>query len=133
MCPKITPTGSNVNYVSIRDIYGKLKGLKDIEGTIYRILTMSNKTYIARILGISRSGIYSKIRSMSMSLSELHEVFSVLNDFVGENKERKMLDREWKHKGYTIEEFNRMNRFKVRTKVKRRKIRDEKEDIDGDA
>lgn len=129
MCPKLKVTSDKVGYLTVMDVYDRLSSVKEVEGTIYRILTLSNKLRLARETGASRSGLYRKIKTRTLSVSELYSIFSILRD----SKEEDKVDTARRYRPQTIEEFNRMNRFRTRTTVKRRKVIDEKEDIDGEA
>lgn len=54
---------NKASYETTSSIAEKLMEISKMEGTIYRILTLSNKTYLASKLGYSRSGFYKKYRT----------------------------------------------------------------------
>lgn len=121
----------NVSYHSVEEIARMIESLIEVEGTIYRILSLSNKTMISERMGISRSGLYFKIRTRSLNLSELGEIFKMIMSVQEEDSHNKAIRTLMKYKGMTIEEFNEMNDEK-RRRLKRRRKRNEKKTIGGD-
>lgn len=121
----------NVSYHSVEEIARMIESLISVEGTIYRILSLSNKTMISERMGISRSGLYFKIRTRSLNLSELGEIFKMIMSVQEEDSHNKAIRTLMKYKGMTIEEFNEMNDEK-RRRLKRRRKRNEKKTVGGD-
>lgn len=121
----------NVSYHSVEEIARMIESLIEVEGTIYRILSLSNKTMISERMGISRSGLYFKIRTRSLNLSELGEIFKMIMSVQEEDSHNKAIRTLMKYKGMTIEEFNEMNDEK-RRRLKRRRKRNGKKTIGGD-
>lgn len=121
----------NVSYHSVEEIARMIESLISVEGTIYRILSLSNKTMISERMGISRSGLYFKIRTRSLSLSELGEIFKMIMSVQEEDSHNKAIRALMKYKGMTIEEFNEMNDEK-RRRLKRRRKRNGKKTVGGD-
>lgn len=121
----------NVSYHSVEEIARMIESLIEVEGTIYRILSLSNKTMISERMGISRSGLYFKIRTRSLNLSELGEIFKMIMSVQEEDSHNKAIRTLMKYKGMTIEEFNEMNDEK-RRRLKRRRRRNGKKTIGGD-
>lgn len=115
----------NVSYHSVEEIARMIGSLIEVEGTIYRILSLSNKTMISERMGISRSGLYFKIRTRSLSLSELGEIFKMIMTAQEEDSHNKAIRTLMKYKGMTLEEFNEMNDEK-RRRLKRRRRRNGK-------
>ena len=73
--------GSKASYETTSSIAEKLMEISKMEGTIYRILTLSNKTYLASKLGYSRSGFYKKIQNRSFNIRELAQIFDTIINF----------------------------------------------------
>lgn len=121
----------NVSYHSVEEIARMIESLIEVEGTIYRILSLSNKTMISERMGISRSGLYFKIRTRSLNLSELGEIFKMIMSVQEEDSHNKAIRTLMKYKGMTIEEFNEMNDEK-RRRLKRRRRRNGKKTVGGD-
>lgn len=121
----------NVSYHSVKEIARMIGSLIEVEGTIYRILSLSNKTMISERMGISRSGLYFKIRTRSLNLSELGEIFKMIMRVQEEDSHNKAIRTLMKYKGMTIEEFNEMNDEK-RRRLKRRRNRNGKKTVGGD-
>lgn len=121
----------NVSYHSVEEIARMIESLIEVEGTIYRILSLSNKTMISERMGISRSGLYFKIRTRSLNLSELGEIFKMIMSAQEEDSHNKAIRTLMKYKGMTIEEFNEMNDEK-RRRLKRRRKRNGKKTVGGD-
>lgn len=121
----------NVSYHSVEEIARMIESLIEVEGTIYRILSLSNKTMISERMGISRSGLYFKIRTRSLNLSELGEIFKMIMSVQEEDSHNKAIRALMKYKGMTIEEFNEMNDEK-RRRLKRRRKRNGKKTVGGD-
>ena len=121
----------NVSYHSVEEIARMIESLIEVEGTIYRILSLSNKTMISERMGISRSGLYFKIRTRSLNLSELGEIFKMIMSVQEEDSNNKAIRTLMKYKGMTIEEFNEMNDEK-RRRLKRRRKRNGKKTVGGD-
>lgn len=121
----------NVSYHSVEEIARMIESLISVEGTIYRILSLSNKTMISERMGISRSGLYFKIRTRSLNLSELGEIFRMIMKVQEEDSHNKAIRTLMKYKGMTIEEFNEMNENK-RNRLKRRRRRNAKKIAGGD-
>lgn len=121
----------NVSYHSVEEIARMIESLIEVEGTIYRILSLSNKTMISERMGISRSGLYFKIRTRSLNLSELGEIFKMIMTVQEEDSHNKAIRTLMKYKGMTIEEFNEMNDEK-RRRLKRRRRRNGKKTVGGD-
>lgn len=121
----------NVSYHSVEEIARMIESLIEVEGTIYRILSLSNKTMISERMGISRSGLYFKIRKRSLNLSELGEIFKMIMSVQEEDSHNKAIRTLMKYKGMTIEEFNEMNDEK-RRRLKRRRKRNGKKTVGGD-
>lgn len=121
----------NVSYHSVEEIARMIESLIEVEGTIYRILSLSNKTMISERMGISRSGLYFKIRTRSLNLSELGEIFKMIMRVQEEDSHNKAIRTLMKYKGMTIEEFNEMNDEK-RRRLKRRRRRNGKKTVGGD-
>lgn len=121
----------NVSYHSVEEIARMIGSLIEVEGTIYRILSLSNKTMISERMGISRSGLYFKIRTRSLNLSELGEIFKMIMTVQEEDSHNKAIRTLMKYKGMTIEEFNEMNDEK-RRRLKRRRRRNGKKTVGGD-
>lgn len=121
----------NVSYHSVEEIARMIESLIEVEGTIYRILSLSNKTMISERMGISRSGLYFKIRTRSLNLSELGEIFKMIMSVQEEDSHNKAIRTLMKYKGMTIEEFNEMNDEKKR-RLKRRRKRNGKKTVGGD-
>lgn len=121
----------NVSYHSVEEIASMIESLIEVEGTIYRILSLSNKTMISERMGISRSGLYFKIRTRSLNLSELGEIFKMIMSVQEEDSHNKAIRTLMKYKGMTIEEFNEMNDEK-RRRLKRRRKRNGKKTVGGD-
>lgn len=121
----------NVSYHSVEEIARMIESLIEVEGTIYRILSLSNKTMISERMGISRSGLYFKIRTRSLNLSELGEIFKMIMSVQEEDSHNKAIRTLMKYKGMTIEEFNEMNDEK-RRRLKRRRKRNGKKTVGGD-
>ena len=121
----------NVSYHSVEEIARMIESLIEVEGTIYRILSLSNKTMISERMGISRSGLYFKIRTRSLNLSELGEIFKMIMSVQEEDSHNKAIRTLMKYKGMTIEEFNEMNDEK-RRRLKRRRKKNEKKTVGGD-
>ena len=121
----------NVSYHSVEEIARMIESLIEVEGTIYRILSLSNKTMISERMGISRSGLYFKIRTRSLNLSELGEIFKMIMTVQEEDSHNKAIRTLMKYKGMTIEEFNEMNDEK-RRRLKRRRRRTGKKTVGGD-
>ena len=95
----------NVSYHSVEEIARMIESLIEVEGTIYRILSLSNKTMISERMGISRSGLYFKIRTRSLNLSELGEIFKMIMRVQEEDSHNKAIRTLMKYKGMTIEEL----------------------------
>lgn len=121
----------NVSYHSVEEIARMIESLIEVEGTIYRILSLSNKTMISERMGISRSGLYFKIRTRSLNLSELGEIFKMIMSVQEEDSHNKAIRTLMKYKGMTIEEFNEMNDEK-RRRLKRRRKKNGKKTVGGD-
>lgn len=121
----------NVSYHSVEEIARMIESLIEVEGTIYRILSLSNKTMISERMGISRSGLYFKIRTRSLNLSELGEIFKMIMSVQEEDSHNKAIRTLMKYKGMTIEEFNEMNDEK-RRRLKRRRRKNGKKTVGGD-
>lgn len=121
----------NVSYHSVEEIARMIESLIEVEGTIYRILSLSNKTMISERMGISRSGLYFKIRTRSLNLSELGEIFKMIMSVQEEDSHNKAIRALMKYKGMTIEEFNEMNDEK-RRRLKRRRKKNGKKTVGGD-
>lgn len=128
---KARMVSDNVSYHSVEEIARMIESLIEVEGTIYRILSLSNKTMISERMGISRSGLYFKIRTRSLNLSELGEIFKMIMSVQEEDSHNKAIRTLMKYKGMTIEEFNEMNDEK-RRRLKRRRKRNGKKTVGGD-
>ena len=90
--------GSKASYETTSSIAEKLMEISKMEGTIYRILTLSNKTYLASKLGYSRSGFYKKIQNRSFNIRELAQIDTIIN----------FKDQEW-----TEGKINRLKRYRA--------------------
>ena len=84
---------NKASYETTSSIAEKLMEISKMEGTIYRILTLSNKTYLASKLGYSRSGFYKKIQNRSFNIRELAQIFDTIINFKEQDWAERKIDR----------------------------------------
>ena len=99
--------GSKASYETTSSIAEKLMEISKMEGTIYRILTLSNKTYLASKLGYSRSGFYKKIQNMSFNIRELAQIFDTIINFKDQDWTEGKINRLKRYRAMSLMEFNK--------------------------
>lgn len=97
-------------YTSTMDVTDMLVKVGEMEGTIYRILSLSNKTRLSEVLGYSRQGFHNKIRDRSFTLKELIMMFRIIKDFKDEDYKRCKVERIKRHRVMDLMAFNKLNR-----------------------
>lgn len=100
------------SYETASSVADKIKAVRDMEGTIYRILTLSNKTYLASKLGYSRSGFYKKIQNRNFNIRELDQIFETIIGFKDHEWVESKIDRLKRHRAMSLMEFNKGYRRK---------------------
>lgn len=100
------------SYETTSSIAEKLMEISKMEGTIYRILTLSNKTYLAYKLGYSRSGFYKKIRNRSFNIRELAQIFDTIVNFKDQDWTEGKIDRLKRYRVMSLMDFNKIYRKK---------------------
>lgn len=99
--------GSKAGYETTSSIAEKLMEISKMEGTIYRILTLSNKTYLASRLGYSRSGFYKKIQNRNFNIRELAQIFDMIINFKDQDWAESKIDRLKRYRAISLMEFNK--------------------------
>lgn len=82
-----------IGYFTVQDVTKTLLKVKDIENDIYSVLRRSNKSFLARKVGITAPTFYNKIKARSFSLNELCRIFSYLAEFTEEEYKNSRLSR----------------------------------------
>lgn len=95
------------SYETMSSVAEKLMEISEMEGTIYRILTLSNKTYLASRLGYSRSGFYKKIQNRTFNIRELASIFDTIVNFKEQDWTKSKIDRLKRYRAMSLMEFNR--------------------------
>lgn len=95
-------------YLTTMDVSERIASLEDVEGTIYRILSMSNKVHMSKAMGYSRQGFYNKIRDRSFTLGEIIKMFKMIRDFKEEDFRECRIDRIKRYRAMSLMDFNRM-------------------------
>lgn len=117
-----------VGYMTLMEVADKVIELAEMEGTMYRILLMSNKAELSRMLGHGKDFIGDRIDARRFTLGELSEIFRALRDFKEEDYKRARIERVRKYPTLTLSEFSRRHVGITHTVRRRlRKIREDKE------
>lgn len=98
---------NKASYETTSSVAEKLMEISKMEGTIYRTLTLSNKTYLASKLGYSRSGFYKKIQNRSFNIRELAQIFDTIINFKEQDWAESKIDRLKRYKAISLMEFNK--------------------------
>ena len=96
---KMRIVSSKASYETTSSIAEKLMEISKMERTIYRILTLSNNTYLASKVGYSSSVFYKKIQNRNFNIRELAQIFDTIINFK---------DQDW-----TEGKINRLKRFRA--------------------
>ena len=98
---------NKASYESMSSVAEKLMEISMMEGTIYRILTLSKITYLASIYGYSRSGFYKKIQNRSFNIRELAQIFDTIINFKEQDWAESKIDRLKRYRAISLMEFNK--------------------------
>lgn len=98
---------NKASYETMSSVAEKLMEISKMEGTIYRILTLSNKTYLASKLGYSRSGFYKKIQNRNFNIRELAQIFDTIINFKDQDWAESKIDRLKRYRAISLMEFNK--------------------------
>lgn len=98
---------NKASYETASSVAEKLMEINKMEGTIYRILTLSNKTYLASKLGYSRSGFYKKIQNRNFNIRELAQIFDTIINFKEQDWAESKIDRLKRYRAISLMEFNK--------------------------
>lgn len=98
---------NKASYETTSSVAEKLMEISKMEGTIYRILTLSNKTYLASKLGYSRSGFYKKIQNRNFNIRELAQIFDMIISFKDQDWAESKIDRLKRYRAISLMEFNK--------------------------
>lgn len=96
-----------VSFETVSSVAEKLVELDKMEGTVYRILVLSNKTYLASRLGYSRSGFYKKIQHKTFNIRELAFIFKTIVNFEEQDWAKSKIDRLRRYRIMSLVEFNK--------------------------
>ena len=91
---------NKASYETTSSIAEKLMEISKMECTIYRILTLSNKTYLASKLGYSRSGFYKKIQNRNF-------IFDTIINFKDQDWTEGKINRLKRYRAMSLMEFNK--------------------------